>query len=151
MGMQPISRRQYLALGLAGAAGGLAGCVSGRLGGKQWEGEIRINEDSHARFSILVDSPAELSYSVEVLEGPRIDAILLPRTAWLGFLFQSGWSANEDGSRYRIRRADVEGVRLSPDRWFLVLDNSDRGPTQPPSDYRNNQALVALRYRTAPQ
>jgi hypothetical protein len=139
-------RRRALLAGAAAGAALLAGCASSPGGGPRVDRRIVVNEDSYARFAFEVPGTgATIDYAVAVVDGPAIDALLVPADRAPRLATREAVAFDEAGSRLATRSASAS-ASLPPGEWLLVVDNSDRGRALPPSDFRNSEATVDVRY-----
>ncbi|MDY6817435.1 MAG: hypothetical protein SVG88_02145 [Halobacteriales archaeon] len=140
-----LSRRRLIGASAGGVVTGLAGCASISGGGPRIERNVTINEGSYAKFSFTTEETATLVYTIDVVQGPPIDVLLLPEDELLAFEFRGRWSLHTEGSSAGVRQTE-QSIELPAGKWILVLDNSSRWQTTPPADYRNTKPTIAFRY-----
>ncbi|GAA0193803.1 hypothetical protein [Halobaculum roseum] len=103
----------------------------------------QIPEDEWYQWNFELNEQAVLSYDFVVRSGPAIDAILTDDTEY---------DQLQEGNRFRYYSEgsvmDDEGgqvtTTLAPGTYHLVLDNSDAGEAQPPTNFDDDIAEVEI-------
>lgn len=136
------------------AAIALAGCTNGGGGGGSGtisdSGSVSIDEDNHVSFSFEANSPVTVSYTVEVTEGPNIDVFVMDNLNYQSYSgggsFTHQQACDDQASSYAQNSCD-----LGEDRWHIVIDNTNRGGAQPPTNGVNDPAHVDYQYEAGPR
>lgn len=125
-----IDRRKVLSATGTVVLGGLSGCISDLLPGSddhvsdQPEFTQTILEGDY--FFTSTTGPDHVEYTVEVIEGPRVDVLLVNRDGSRALQNENFGQItyNENMSSMHTRFAEASG-ELEGDLFGLVIDNSD--------------------------
>ena len=107
---------------------------------------LRVHEDEYQRYTWSLTRSATLSYEFTVREGPSLDVILTSESEFENYKSGDRFQINSEGSSMDSV-GDRKQVTLDPRSnggWVLIVDNSDAGAAEPPSDLQDNVAVVEI-------
>lgn len=159
-----MKRRQFLvgAGAVSAAATGLSGCVGGgpeykwRTIDRVEGAELWLDEDNEYVYDRDIDlaNPGRIEYEIEVLEGPRIESLVLPEDRYDGFMeapagdviLDTFFDQYDDSLNEADSRSLSDRGTLEPGEYVFVIDASDRGETRNPGtrEYADEPAKVVL-------
>ncbi|MFC7073573.1 hypothetical protein ACFQJ7_15780 [Halovenus rubra] len=105
-----------------------------------------LNEDYYQYLQFSPRQAATLSYNARVQNDIRIDVILMDSANFRYFEDGTEWEYYPAGSELDTLSANNE-VQLSGDtEYCLVIDNTNKGRTSPPTNFDNDRVDVTLDY-----
>lgn len=145
------TRRRFLQGTVATGMITIAGCpADSDDGGQNAAGEpereqmldrtVEINEDDFDGWTFSLNRDATLEYEWTVRSGPEIEIFVME---------DSEYSHLRSGERFHAKSsrgtAGSDAVNLSASKeWAFVVDNSDAGNVQPPSNFDDDIARVEV-------
>lgn len=93
---------------------------------------------------VPANEAVSVAYSIKVLDGPRIEAAVMPYEEFEHFTeIMDPWEVEYVDGMHRtdVDRKQSADAIVEPGEYIYVVDNSHRGLTDPPSDFQNNEAV----------
>jgi len=103
---------------------------------------VTVLEDEWTYWEFDVEESLELSYEFLVRDGPPVDLIILTQDEFTSF-------ENEERFRYfdgssLDSTGSSESLRLDPADMVIVIDNSELGEAEPPTNFDEDPAEVEI-------
>jgi hypothetical protein len=105
-----------------------------------YKGTATVNKNDFWSYKILGSdsTKVKISYTINVINGPAIDVFLFERNDYFEYKDnEPGLEYITEGSRLNITSANVE-ITVDGGRYYLVVDNTDKGLAIPPMDDLDN-------------
>lgn len=109
-----------------------------------------IREDEYAAIQIpFNDGPSlKVEYDVEVTDGPNIDIFVLDNANFQKYKTGDDFESHQVGSDMDTARSVNTFTLDRHATWWIVLDNTNEGGAQPPSNLQNDPATVTWTVKT---
>jgi hypothetical protein len=144
------SRRKFIVGGISAITIGLAGCSSssGDAGDggseNEWQ-EIgnsreRVEEDGFISWSWQIDDPAEIRWEMTVRSGPSVEFFVMESVEFDEYQAGNRFRTTVQGSG----TSDIGTRRIEEGNYRFVIDNTDAGSVQPPTNLDDDVAEVEL-------
>ncbi|OPX65676.1 MAG: hypothetical protein A4E29_00019 [Methanomassiliicoccales archaeon PtaB.Bin134] len=106
-------------------------CVAPSIAADSDGGTTTVQSGYYMALPIDASMVIKISYSVDVISGPNIDVILTDSTGYSQYTSSSlSFQYLPDGSRLNTKHASAS-VDVDSGRWYLIIDNTDRGSAVP--------------------
>lgn len=108
-----------------------------------YDKQIQIQEDHYYSFTIKMDEPRQVAVEYQVVKGPTVDIYFVDSKNYYRFKDHDDLKYFSDLSTFGLNNAEKQ-AKLSSGDYYLIVDNTDRGPTMPPMNMYNDVATVNM-------
>lgn len=105
-----------------------------------------LNEDYYQHLEFSPSESATLSYQAEVQSDVPIDVILTDSTNFRYFEDGTDWEYYGEGSELDTLHANSEMQLSSQKEYYLIIDNTNEGRAEPPTNFDNDRVEVQVSY-----
>jgi hypothetical protein len=104
-----------------------------------------INEDEYYYLEFELASDEQLTFSINVVDGPNIDVFLMNSTEFANYVAGNEFYVFVDGSADDV--GSFESRITGEGTYFLVIDNTDAGVAYPPYNGINDPVTFEITYQ----
>jgi hypothetical protein len=116
-----------------------------------YEKQYQLQEDQYFGLPIELTVAADVTIEYTVMSGPNLDVFFVSTDDYYRWQRMVSQGASESDFRYYTDLSTFgtsissNTVRFNEGKYYIILDNTDYGPTYPPMNFENDVSTIKLK------